>query len=96
MCFVSCKEDGGKYSMITINKKIAVFFTSLVPCVMCSIKLLATKKYKSGPVQPPKVGSPQKKSANRKLADVHNLLDLRIFRKCGTLQICNLQTQSFS
>ncbi len=31
----------------------------------------------------------------RKFADVNNLLVLRTFSKCGTLQICNLRTQSF-
>ncbi len=31
----------------------------------------------------------------RKFADLPNLSDLRIFRKCGCLQICNLRTQSF-
>jgi hypothetical protein len=35
------------------------------------------------------------KSQIRKFADIHNLLDVRTFRKGGTLRICDLWTESF-
>jgi hypothetical protein len=43
-----------------------------------------------------KVGGPQRSSANRKsqirkFADLNNLLDLRTFRKCCTVRICDLR-----
>ncbi len=44
------------------------------------------------------MSGPQISSANRKSpkrADLNNLLDLRTFRKCGTMRICDLRAQSF-
>ncbi len=35
------------------------------------------------------VGGPFRKSQIRKFADLNNLLDLRTFRKCGNLRICD-------
>jgi hypothetical protein len=36
-----------------------------------------------------------RKSQIHKFVDINNVLDLRTFSKCGTLRICNFQTQFF-
>ncbi len=42
-----------------------------------------------------KVGGPQIRSANRKFADLNFCLDMRTFRKCSNLRICDLWAQVF-
>jgi hypothetical protein len=81
--------------------KILIFCYFLCSCLCRNRMLLNVHRctnYAQNAHILPKVGGPQINYANckiRKFADVNNLLVLWTFRKCGTLQICNLRTQSF-
>ncbi len=81
-----------KQSLETKSKKVLFWphfqlFPAKYPVTCFSGRLLTIKGGRTA--------NKFRKSRIRKFVDLYNLLDLRAFLKCGTLRICDLQTQSF-